>query len=146
MNISRNSLLYKWAYTFTDSWSKPDQTTLCAFFWRAFLFVPLGFLAMITIGSAFLIEVIITYKENPTDFFLVVGLAVGVVLVAIFVTSIPAIADSISNRLEDSEWVFVKGLTSLKKKFCPIIRFKDQEHNHEGIGSRSTEANRSAGV
>jgi cytochrome b subunit of formate dehydrogenase len=39
MKLSKKSLLVRWAYLFDEQ--KPERTTVCTLFWRAFVAVPL---------------------------------------------------------------------------------------------------------
>ena len=42
MKLKRDGLLMRWTYAPTrEKWDFPDQVSLCRFFWRAFLLMPL---------------------------------------------------------------------------------------------------------
>lgn len=98
--------------------SIPARTSLCRFFWRAFLIVPLVSVPVVicygVVAAGGLIGGLISGIPFPKT-----NLGVGKYL--------DKAADGISNvvgAVLDS--VFIKGLKAIKARVCPIITFEDQ--------------------
>lgn len=139
MTLDRNSLLVRFAYSVFSSkeWHGnffsriPLRTTLCAFFWRAFVLVPLTWLC-IGCGLAFFVTAAFRVaKEYWHLELMVAALAISLTPVIFIVIAVvheyaenEEYVDNLFYRLENS--VFVQGAKSVKSKFCPIIEFTKQ--------------------
>lgn len=141
MTLRRTSRLVRWAY-WMEIEKIPPQTTLCAFFWRAFLFAPLFALCItVTIGNMlfwigkgvlwlilyFNLTALLHFIGGTVAVLLSMALLVGVVFALVFsaewVGRRPVIEqrrESMKQRVRNS--VFVQGAKSIKGKFCPLIQ------------------------
>lgn len=132
MNLNPNSKLVRWAYFFSSSMNTPGtyfgprSTTLCAFFWRAFVIVPLVWLFIFGLVGAILWAI----WQAP----LVAATYVGViVLYLVFLAILPIIFGEIARFVRKGSTisssstlgVAAAGVRSIKQKFCPIIRFEN---------------------
>ena len=137
LQLSEQSKLVRWTYFLRDLnynssasiYSKiPAQTTLCRFFWRCFVFMPLFW----CLPLAFLTLVGMVIYMAYLDFGLLkmllfsgavtggVALLFGSLYTARAVSrasSIKAFKANIANS------TFVQGLKAIKSKVCPILRF-----------------------
>ena len=52
LHIRERSLLFRWAYLFTEK-ALPDHTDVCTLFWRSVALTPLGILFVVFVGAAF---------------------------------------------------------------------------------------------
>lgn len=132
MNLNPNSNLVRWAYFFSSynntpgNYFGPRSTTLCAFFWRAFVLVPLVWLFLFSLIGAFFWAI----WQAP----LVAATYVGViVLYLVFLAILPIIFGKIARFTKKGSTisssstlgVAAAGVRSIKQKFCPIIRFEN---------------------
>ena len=126
MELKTNSRLVQWAYFLRDG-DPPNTTTLCRFFWRAFVFVPIYWLVMATaLGCSVALLVIMVWANLHvimwggvvlTAFFsLVYG---GYILLCAQLGKVPP------TSIENS--TFVQGAKTIKSKFCPIIYLVEDE-------------------
>ena len=114
MTLDKMSKLVRWTYVLAHS--VPRQTTLCRFFWRAFVFMPLFWAMAGGAVGAFVYESILSKGILPL---LVVGVLAGVTgLVYILINVVPSIKDYVK------ESTFVAGIKAVKSKFCPIVEIK----------------------
>jgi uncharacterized membrane protein (DUF485 family) len=135
MVLNSKSWLVRWAYSLygpaPDKRYGPVSTTLCAFFWRAFFFVPLTW-ALIVSMICFILYMM---YEEPI-------MAAAIVAAVISVLIIQIVGGFIVDWLDYRRWkkfdapyteveagpsaidVFFDGIETLKSKFCPIIYFK----------------------
>ena len=138
MQITRDSLLVRWAYLWED-WSDAVRfrhTTVCALFWRCVLYSPLKVLFTLlvlaaVVLAAYLLVVEVLWAWVEFMFwpwllvkwpFLLIGAGIGLLSVAIF----GALA-ALSKRIKVGK--SIKGRTSLaaeylkakKQRFCPRV-------------------------
>ena len=123
MTLNRNGKLIRWAYCFSED-SPPKRVSLCSFFWRAFICVPLVwmFIMSLTLGALFFF---IKYTIITKGFLLfLVLLVIG--LVYLGETYDGTDQSSLTNRAYNkiSNTIFVQGIKTIKGKFCPIIEVK----------------------
>lgn len=132
MNLNPNSKLVRWAYFFSSynntpgTYFGPRSTTLCAFFWRAFVIVPLVWLLLLSLMGA----VLWVTWQTP----MVVALYVGVIVLWFILWAILSIIIGAITRFvrkgstissSSTLGVAAAGVRSIKQKFCPIIRFEN---------------------
>lgn len=135
MQLSEQSRLVRWTYFLRDRYYNPNtgkyskapaQTTLCRFFWRCFVFMPLfwvivpGF-PLTIIGLAihdFGIWNVLKFVVTTLSVLLAI---IGAVVVYNANWS-KGIRASIRHATTDS--VFVQGVKAVKGKLCPIITFR----------------------
>lgn len=121
MELKRNSRLVKWAYKFSD-FGPPDSTTLCRFFWRAFVFMPLvwlfivGSVGLVVGGIGVLIWQNLLTTVKVAGFLLSLVAVVGFVAYHVYYTEWTEVTLNSINRS-----TFVQGVKAVKSKFCPII-------------------------
>ena len=132
MNLNPNSKLVRWAYFFSSynntpgTYFGPRSTTLCAFFWRAFVFVPLAWLFIFGLVGAVLLAI----WKTPLITLVYVGvLILWLVFLAILSIIFREIARFVrkGSTISSSSTLGVAaaGVRSIKQKFCPIIRFEN---------------------
>lgn len=165
MELRADSKLVKWAYFFgrkrqinwrvsrTDQWGTydgyeytdvryPKSTTLCRFFWRAFVFMPIFWLVVGGGASILLWKLLLLILAN-LPMFLSIVLCAALTMASIFLAhrfgpdyilrpageaaekAFDATRDRVNrtvDRIEES--VFWQGLMALKSKICPIITIK----------------------
>ena len=129
MKLSRQSRLVRFAYFFSD-FGPPNCTTLCAFFWRAFVLTPL-----VWFGVIFVLGVLIFHFAK----FYYISVPVTVTAVAMFFAVArwvdgskrkrrereyarergEQVPPTVRERIADS--VFWQGLKTVKGKVCPLI-------------------------
>lgn len=119
MTLNSDSRLVRFAYSWPPDSYVPVKTTLCRFFWRTFVFMPLAYAIMI--GLPVTMTLMFAYETPKAFLTIVLGLIWSVVLIS-------SNADVIENRFEAirdrvAPTVFWQGVKSLKSKVCPIIRF-----------------------
>lgn len=116
MHLSRDSKLVRFSYFFFHN-GPPEQTTLCAFFWRTFVLNPIVLLAAATAiaGVVFMFGHAIFLIVSFLGFFYSLALILFVVGLAIWRPTVktPVVAT-----------VFWHGLKATKSKFCPIIELR----------------------
>lgn len=123
--LKRDSRLARWAYFFDDSTLQPDgrfnkvppSTTLCALFWRAFVFVPLGvavLVALLIFVLSAISHVIFTYPLRTL---------ITLLCIAVIALFIRLVATLVSAKDRFADTLFVQGVKAVKGKFCPIIKF-----------------------
>lgn len=134
MKLSRKSRLVKWAYLMPPFEGPPYRTSLCAFFWRAFVFVPLFWLSLVIIAGR-LLFLYGKYWRYSISVTVVVALVVFAIITACNAAERRRDARAEENwqrrragleplpvrryRLADS--VFWQGLKAVKGKVCPLI-------------------------
>lgn len=125
MVIHRNGWLYRWTYLLSSSWSRPDQISLCSFFWRAFLWMPLFWL---TVGSgAALVLAGVWFILRHRMFWIALPWAlVWALFMYITRKDGPANIKLADFTKQVKSSVFWQGLKAVKGRFCPIIRFEDK--------------------
>ena len=118
MTLSGQSRLVRWTYVLSP-WP-PDQTTLCAFFWRCFIWMPLFWLMVVCLSVS--ATVLIVWGSWQTR-----GLApLAVFLLALLIwlwDRYDAASRQWAQRMEAriGQSVFVQGLRALKGKLCPLV-------------------------
>lgn len=126
MILKRDSLFFRIAFWGTYRWDIPTQTSLCSVFWRCVLKA-----AVPVILAGFVLAcIIVLILQDPSDFFITVGGAIGfAILLIAFILAIGSITEipKAVTRLEESGKLplFVVGALSVKRKFCPIIRIEN---------------------
>lgn len=125
MNMVMNpkSKLARLAYWFAED-GPPPMTTLCAFFWRSFLCVPLAWAVIAATAGSLVFLVGLLAIEAPGAFF---GLVVGLLL---FWFSFATLKNSYRRTLQDmyeriTDSTFAQGVKAIKGKVCPIIYFRE---------------------
>lgn len=148
MKLNKSGKLYRWTYFLSSKefhhgtshfdlnlnqyiqdtpsyYSKgPDQTSLCSFFWRCFVWMPLFWLIVLTTIVMFSYAVgALTWRTRG-----ILPLLVGIVVGTLYLIErkkkvIGYWVEDTGDRLGES--VFVQGLMTIKGKFCPLIRFED---------------------
>lgn len=123
MTLQRRGRLVRWAYFFSST-SIPERTTLCAFFWRAFVFVPtVWFVIAVLVFSLGFIGIDVAW-HHPLK---AAGMAAGFIGFFFFMSWFEQRKAIVHNRVMSkardrvAESVFVHGVKSIKSKFCPII-------------------------
>lgn len=118
MRLDPKSKLVRWTY-FLNPCGPPCQTTLCAFFWRGFVFIPL-FWALIVIGIGVLLAIIWLHPGQT---------AAAVGLIGAFLGTVWLAAQTSSHKFQQS--TFVQGVKAIKGKYCPIIYILTEEEAAE---------------
>ena len=122
MELKSDGKLVRWAYKFSDY--TPETTTLCRFFWRAFVLVPLAWAVILGGVGGILGMMIVLFLENPLRFLLIVGgIISGLALLigGIWSWNLPW-SEITPASIKDS--TFVQGAKTIKSKFCPIIHIR----------------------
>ena len=123
MILNPRSRLVRWAYLFSDVWEH-ETTTLCRFFWRAFVFIPLVWLSIVGGCGVVLVSAGMLLLSYPKAFLLGVLLVASITAILWTSSYLLNLHDRlIVKRVRDS--IFAQGLMALKKKFCPIIYFEE---------------------
>lgn len=120
MELSPSSRLVRFAYFF-KSYGPPTSTTLCAFFWRAFVIIPLIW-TLIVVGAGSILYGLGRGTWLHPYIMLVSVLTIGlVILIAFYVDDKedPFHVFRAIDRVEAS--TFYQGLKALKSKVCPVI-------------------------
>lgn len=111
MTLNRGSKLVRFAYYFAD-FGVPSQTSLCRFFWRAFVFMPLAWIGIV--GIVCLLLFMLTMLTWSTK-----GVApVAIVVIAFVVAYVAEHFTTIKNS------TFIQGIKSLMEPYCPIIEIR----------------------
>ena len=121
MILNSRSRLTRWAYYFLDD--RPASTTLCRFFWLAFVSVPLVWLCIITVVGSLIYIMGVSLSKNPWA--IVAALSLVLSAVAVFFGLVYLISHRhrlIPKRVRES--VFAQGLVALKGRLCPIVYFE----------------------
>ena len=123
MVLNTHSRLVRWAYFFGSVWEH-DTTTLCQFFWRAFVFVPLGWLVIVAFFGFVIFSAGWFLLSYPKAFLLSMLLVIAPIAILWTSSYLLNLRDQlIVKRVRDS--IFVQGLVALKGKLCPIIYFEE---------------------
>lgn len=135
-----NPPVYRWTPEgrYTKQTRVPLQTSLCAFFWRTFVFMPILCLSLLFITVEGVITVIRFWQ-----FFLLGCAIAGVTLGSVFLIVQAAqrqlmskvltpVGESFDRGVDriifSSGWkAFWGGVWAIKGKICPIIQLKDRE-------------------
>lgn len=117
MELSPSSRLVRFAYFF-KSYGPPTSTTLCAFFWRAFVIIPLIWTLIVVGAGSILYGLGRGTWLHPWIMLITVITLCLIVLFATYVEEADHIINAI-DRIEAS--TFYQGLKSLKSKMCPVI-------------------------
>lgn len=134
MQLYPKSKLVRWTYLLRErkyDWDDhvtrkyPKQTTLCRFFWRAFVFMPLFWLGITGVFGFILVMTYKVFIEDPWSFLLGVGIVVGILGGLLLVAVICSTEWRKVTPKAIRESVFVQGVKSVKDKFCPVIRFEE---------------------
>lgn len=141
MNLKLDSRLVRFAYFFARRDHHPSagyvkKTSLCAFFWRCFVFVPLFWILLASALGVSIYEV----GKNFTDFLMgaaiitvVVGAGLGI---AFLIEYVQKKINARRYKAEQDRWagivkeptassLFFDWVTAKKRKVCPIITFKE---------------------
>ena len=129
MKLNRTGFLYRWTYLLSNKWDKPYQVSLCSFFWRCFVWMPLFWLLILSVVAAFLF---LSWESKgllplaiTTIFCLIV---LGVKCHSKVVKYFPKVSErtgTVRGKIKQS--FFWQGLKTIKGKMCPIIDCVDQE-------------------
>ena len=117
MTLNRESWLVKWTYLMTSSGYPPKKTTLCRFFWRCFVFMPL----FATLVLGFLGGILYQSWQNPIPTAIVVAAVIVIFLGCVVGSMVQEKLAYSTLPQQISQSVFVQGLKAVKGKFCPII-------------------------
>lgn len=123
MVLASRSRLVRWAYYLND-FGPPAQTSLCAFFWRAFVFMPLFWLLMTFVVFSILFVICSVVYRNPGTFTALVLIGAIIILALRKSRTISRAVDNSLYCLEQT--VFWQGVKTVKGKFCPIIYFREE--------------------
>ena len=126
MILNPKGKLVRWAYSFSE-WGPPSATTLCAFFWRAFFFIPLAWtvIAGLVGGSLWLLGVFAYHLP---------WLSLGIITVGVIAYFFSPRFKNVSYKLEEKfdaledtvrNSTFGQGVKAIKGKVCPIIYFEE---------------------
>lgn len=111
MTLNRGSKLVRFAYYFAD-YGVPSQTSLCRFFWRAFVFVPLFWLLISTFISIVIFALYATTIATK-----------GLLPLVLFgITGIVYLLSTYSDVIKNS--VFIQGIKAMLEPYCPIIEIR----------------------
>lgn len=141
MTLNPNSPLVKWTYFLRETETHykytgegieveqarvPRVTTLCRFFWRAFVFMPLFWL-LISSAVLGLVYGVLYFAWTYTT--VALSVVLGTVALGLFLfylqkhsSKIDLITSNACDLVMES--TFVQGLKTVKGKFCPIITFE----------------------
>lgn len=151
MKLRANSRLVRWAYSMfafrlydayicradgRREWlgftKIPPHTTLCRFFWRAFVFVPLFWGVIVSACGAvlwFLVEMadwqrVLTTAAQLT--LLIIGIVAVIYLIKRYNRQISVVLNPLSDKVECiqdtvTQSVFWQGVKTLRGKLCPLI-------------------------
>lgn len=132
MKMNKDSRLYRWTYFLTYRYERPTQTTLCRFFWRAFVFMPLFWGAIVggLSASLFLLAKLSWLTKGIFPAILATAFLVYWLLNH-YSRTVRDGARSFGYKVEDVvekvlKSVFWQGVKAVKGKFCPIIRFESK--------------------
>lgn len=121
----------KWWHT-----NIPATTSLCAFFWRTFVFMPLLTAGSVAIAAGIIGGVGLFIYRYPFDFLAISGIVLTTLVIvfgaahATRTKTAKRIASKAKKRMLDpiiyaSTWrVLVEGVKAIKGKVCPIIELK----------------------
>jgi hypothetical protein len=119
MTLRSDSKLVRWAYFFSSY--PPKHTTLCAFFWRAFVSIPLAWLGMGLLVT-FILYVVgygMFYQAPLASLIVTLSIIWGVIVPGNYQKTLNATLKRALDRAD--EMVFMQGVKAFKSKFCPII-------------------------
>mgnify|MGYP001605284607 FL=1 len=117
MELKRDGRLARWAYLWSD-WGVPRDTNVCTLFWRTVLGTPLKFLPIVTIGIGLLILLYQMYINWSTAWpILVTSISL---IVAGFLLYLLGTRAARTESFQVTR-AYVHGV---KKRYCPIVRFK----------------------
>lgn len=135
MVLNSKSWLVRWAYSLygpaPEERYGPPTTTLCAFFWRAFVFVPLTWAAIVGLICLILYSF---YME-----LMIMASIVGAIIVPFLLLIDGDLLTGWFDKWRWDKWeednlnrqrqpsvlnVFLDGIVAFKSKFCLIIYFK----------------------
>lgn len=124
MVLNRNGKLVRFAYSQSE-YGPPQQTSLCALFWRAFVGMPLLYL----VQGAAILGICTGFSGLVWKFPIIFLVILGVGLLFGIATAVdnhldgnPNFVTTLHDRVESS--VFVQGVKAIKGKFCPLIDIK----------------------
>jgi hypothetical protein len=124
MKLQRQSKLVRWAYSFDGKHDVPSYTSLCAFFWRAFVFVPLGWASIVGIVLFVIVMLVGGAWQHPRTAILVTTFMVVFTGLVVNDKAINRKFRGIGDSIEES--VFWQGLVATKSKFCPLIEIESE--------------------
>lgn len=127
MTLNLRSRLVRWTYYLTSKYDMPDTTTLCGFFWRAFVFMPLFWMLVVGGFGTILVAIVLHIILHPWQALNILGVAVLLVGVFLFGAWLYNVEWMEVTPAAVRDSVFVQGLKTLKGKMCPIIYFKFKE-------------------
>ena len=116
MKLQRNSRLVRFAYSIDGF--PPEHTTLCAFFWKTFLFTPLIWLLIV--GGTVLMAGVVIY--HLVQFSIASSGIFPAIIVLVGLVTWWFMKKDVKDRIKAS--TFVQGAKAIKSKFCPIITFE----------------------
>lgn len=122
MVLKANSRLVRWTYIWRDS-APPSTTTLCRFFWRAFVFMPLAWLGIVSCCGILLTALGSVIWNDPFGFLWGLALVMtcaGFVSIALLVWFAGEKIIALTPQ-EIKESAFVQGVKTIHSKMCPII-------------------------
>lgn len=122
MVLDRKSLLVRWTYKFSEY--PPDHTTLCRFFWRCFVWMPLAWAAICGGGGVLLACFIIANLD--THWLFGAGVAVAVLGTVGFMFGVenyaPKVKRFVRHTAQDvTASVVWQGAKAVKSRICPLI-------------------------
>lgn len=116
MQINRRSKLVRFSYLIRPE-GIPSRTTLCAFFWRTFVGMPI----LLATVLALLVYVGWSIYHYPLPW-------AGYTSVILLICGSFAFCDYLTNKVKHGNLgnsTFVQGVKTIKGKVCPIITFVD---------------------
>jgi hypothetical protein len=117
MKLNKKGKLVRFGYCMGGV---PYQTTLCRFFWRTFIFMPLFFLLV----AAGVVTCLASFWFVPGMAFGVVGILFSIALLTVILSYVedrryfPMASYAVRNS------VFGQGVKAIKSKICPFIDFE----------------------
>lgn len=121
MNLSRDSKLVRFSYIFYHL-GVPEQTSLCAFFWRTFVWNPI-----IICGALFMVGMFISLVGHAVWLIATLLGAAHSIALLVFLGGVALLVVLTVKRRPKFKTpvvatVFWQGLKATKSKFCPIIK------------------------
>jgi hypothetical protein len=135
VELSKDSLTYRWAYWMTPDWRKPRRdVNLCPFFWRVVLLQPLKVAMLssaLTVGLFMAYHIAIAAYHTPWLLLFPPAFVALLFLLNVLETRVMKPGRHFSGcRCDDCSRPGLVGqyYLAVKKRYCPIIKITDDKN------------------